>query len=83
VVVTAPDELRRRLAALPKRQLARKAARLRPPPAGVSDVLGRIARRIESLSAEIAEIDRSLTSLVCALAPHLLDECGVGAVCAA
>src|SRR5436309_566630 len=64
VVVTAPDELRQRLAALSKRQLARTTARLRPRPGGVSDVLRRIARRVESLSEEIAETDRALAVLV-------------------
>jgi len=35
------------------------------------------------LSEEITEIDRDLSILVTEIAPHLLDECGVGAVCAA
>jgi transposase len=83
VIVTAPDDLRRRLASVPKRRLVRTAARLRPRPDGVTDVLRRIARRVESLSDEITEIDRSLSLIVTEIAPQLLAECGVGAVCAA
>jgi transposase len=50
---------------------------------GLCEVLRRIAKRAQSLSQEIAEIDRSLLRLVAELAPQLLAECGVGAVCAA
>jgi transposase len=83
VVVTAPDPLRTQLAPLSKRRLARKAAALRSGPDGLCDVLRRIARRAERLSDEIEEIDRSLSALVAESVPDLLDECGVGAVCAA
>jgi transposase len=83
VVVTAPDSLRHQLAPLSKRRLAERAARLRSRPDGVTDVLRRIARRVEHLSDEIAAIDQSLAALVAGTAPHLLTECGVGAVCAA
>jgi transposase len=83
VIVTAPDDLRRRLASVPKRRLVGAAARLRPRPDGVTDVLRRIARRVESLSDEITEIDRSLSLIVTEMAPQLLAECGVGAICAA
>jgi transposase len=83
VIVTAPDALRRRLAGLPKKRLVVATARLRSRPDGVTDVLRRIARRIETLSLEIGEIDRTLCRLVSDMAPQLLDECGVGAVCAA
>ncbi len=83
VIVTAPDDLRRRLDRIPRKQLVATAARLRPRPDGVTDVLRRIARRIQALAAEIREIHRSLLRLVSELAPSLLAECGVGAVCAA
>ena len=83
LVVTAPDPLRHRLAALSKHQLARKAALLRSGSGAAADVLRRIARRVQRLSEEITEIDRDLTILVTEIAPHLLTECGVGAVCAA
>ena len=49
----------------------------------MAGVLRRIARRAECLSEKIAEIDRTLSTLVAEIAPQLLDECGVGAVCAA
>jgi transposase len=39
--------------------------------------------RASCLSREIAEIDHSLLQLITQLAPQLLAECGVGAVCAA
>lgn len=83
VIVTAPDDLRHRLDGVPKKQLVPTAARLRPSPDGVTDVLRRIARRAQALSVEITEIDRSLLRLVSEHAPTLLAECGVGAVCAA
>lgn len=83
LVVTAPDPLRRQLAPLSKRRLVKKAARLRSRPDGTADVLRRIGRRAEHLSSEIAEIDQRLSILVAELAPQLLAECGVGAVCAA
>jgi transposase len=81
LVVTAPDPLRQRLASLSKKRLAEQSTRLRPGPLG--DVLRRIARRIERLSDEIAEVDRQLALLIAQIAPSLLAECGVGAVCAA
>jgi transposase len=45
--------------------------------------LGRIARRAERLSEEITEIDRAPSTLVAEIAPQLLEERGVGTVCAA
>jgi transposase len=81
LVITAPDPLRQQLAALSKQRLAKTAARLRP--GDEADVLRRIGRRVEHLSQEIAEIDRGLAVIVAETAPHLLSECGVGAVCAA
>ena len=74
LVVTAPDPLRHRLAALSKHQLARKAALLRSGSGAAGDVLRRIARRVERLFEEITEIDRDLSILVTEIAPHLLDE---------
>jgi transposase len=81
LVVTAPDPLRRQLAPLSKHRLARRQLDFQPSP--VADVLRRIARRAERLSDEIAEIDRDLAVIIAETAPHLLSECGVGAVCAA
>ena len=83
LVVTAPDALRERLSGLSKPRLVKTAARLQSSADGVCEVLRRIAKRAQSLSQEIAEIDRSLLRLVANLAPQLLAECGVGAVCGA
>jgi transposase len=83
LIVTAPDDLRGRLAGVGKRRLVGTMARLRPQPGGASRALRRLARRIQALDAEIGEIDHELGTLVSRLAPDLLDECGVGAVCAA
>jgi transposase len=83
VIVTMPDDQRQRLGSVPKRQLVTTAARLRPSRDGASDVARRIARRIQHLTSEFQDIDQQLGSLVADLAPELLDECGVGAVCAA
>jgi transposase len=82
-IMTAPAELRQRLDGVPKRRLVMTVARLRPRPDGVTQVLRRIARRIQLLSSEITEIDQTLDHLVAATAPDLLTECGVGPVCAA
>jgi transposase len=82
VIVTLPDDQRRRLAAVPKRQLVRTVAGLRRRPDGTTDALRRIAQRIQLLSGEVAEIDKELDRLVSNTAPGLLAECGVGPVCA-
>ena len=83
VIVTMPDDQRQRLSSVPKRQLVMTAARLRASRDGAGDVARRIARRIQHLTSEIQDIDQQLRSLVADLALELLDECGVGAVCAA
>jgi transposase len=82
LVVTAPDALRERLRGLSNARLIKTAAALRSRD-GVCEVLRRVAQRAQYLSSEIAEIDRSLRRLTSELAPGLLAECGVGAVCAA
>jgi transposase len=83
LIVTAPDALRERLSGLSQPRLVTTAARLQVSADGVGEVLRRIAKRAQSLSQEIVEIERSLQRLVAELAPHLLTECGVGVVCAA
>jgi transposase len=83
VIVTLPDDLRRRLTAVPKKHLVETVARLRSRPDGATDALRRIAQRIQLLSQELSEIDLELTRLVSQTAPDLLAECGVGPVCAA
>jgi transposase len=68
------------LGALSGDPLARAATRLRPS-ADVAN--GVVRRRVERLSTEVAEAERALAELVAGLAPRLLEECGVGPVCAA
>ncbi len=86
VLVTAPERLRSRLRGHCSEQLARAAARLRPGQAEqavVRGVLRRLGRRVLSLDTELAELERELETIVSTLVPELLEECGVGPVCAA
>jgi transposase len=46
-------------------------------------VVRRLARRIRDLEAELSALDAQLAEVVARRAPQLLQECGVGAVCAA
>ena len=86
IVVTGPAELRERLKGLPGDKLARRCLRLHS--GNESDqtlvsVLRRLARRAVMLSAELDELAAELERIVSLLAPELLNECGVGPVCAA
>jgi transposase len=83
LVVTAPEHVRERLGTLSGERLARTAARLRPRPDITNAVLRRLGGRVERLSQELAEIERSLAALLGELAPDLLSERGVGPVCGA
>jgi transposase len=83
VLVTAPENVRERLDGLSGERLAGAAARLRPHPDVVIGVLRRLGKRVERLSQELAETERKLAALVAEVAPDLLEECGVGPVCAA
>jgi transposase len=86
VLVTAPERLRSRLRGHDSEQLARAAVRLRQGQAEqavVRGVLRRLGRRVLSLDAELAQLECELNSIVSALVPELLEECGVGPVCAA
>ena len=83
VLVTAPDQVRARLGALSGERLAHAAARLRPSSEVINGVLRRLGRRAKRLSREVAEAERALAALVAEAAPALLEECGVGPVCAA
>jgi len=85
-LVTAPERLRARLGGLAGEQLARALLRLRRgdgEQAVLRGVLRRLARRVQSLDTEIAELERELEEIVAGLTPELLEECGVGTVCAA
>jgi transposase len=83
VLLTAPEHVRGRLQALSGERLAREPARLRAHPDIVIGVLRRLGRRVERLSKELAETEQRLAALVAEVAPDLLEECGVGPVCAA
>jgi transposase len=83
LLVTAPDHTRERLGALSGERLARAAARLRPSNEVINGVLRRLGRRVERLSRDVAEAERALAALIADVAPDLLEECGVGPVCAA
>jgi transposase len=89
VIVTAPERLREQLRELPAGRLVQRCGRLRrsrPQPAdelAARLVLRSLARRIETATAEAAELEREILAHVQALAPTLLDEPGVGPVVAA
>lgn len=84
VIITLPDELRRRLAEGTSKQLPSRVSRIRSgAPSPTLDALRRIARRIQHLDQEIAIIHGELYHLVSQVAPDLLAECGVGPICAA
>ena len=87
LVVTAPDELRARLRALPLAELVRIAAAFRPvrtgtalgtPLAAAKLALKGLAVRYRQLSAEIDALDVHLSQLVAAAAPELVAVKGVG-----
>lgn len=86
VIVTAPDAVQGRFRGLDGKQAAKQAARLRSrtdEAAVTVSVLRRIAQRAQQLGSEIDELDRQLETIVDELVPELLQECGVGPVCAA
>jgi transposase len=84
LVVTAPDDLRARLRGLTTTALISQAAGLRPG-AGNDTVrhatktaIVALARRVQTINAEIDALDRQLDRLVRMTAPQLLDVYGVG-----
>jgi transposase len=83
LVVTAPDALRERLSGLSSARLVKTAAALRPSGEDAAAVLRRTAKRAEMLARELAAISRALLTIVREIAAWLLNERGVGAVCAA
>jgi transposase len=84
LLVTGPAELREQLRPLDTAALVEACARLRPagelgdPAAAVQTALHRLATRIHTLNAEIAQADRELAPLVAAAAPRLVKLMGVG-----
>lgn len=86
VIVTASDAVQDRFRGLDGKQAAKQAARLRSrtdETAVTVSVLRRIALRAQQLGSEIDEIDDQLKTITSRLVPELLQECGVGPVCAA
>lgn len=84
LLVSAPAVLREQTAGLDRAALIRTLARLRPgadltgPLAATRTALRRLARRHQTLDAEIAELDADIAPLVARAAPALLDLFGVG-----
>jgi transposase len=89
LAVTAPPPLRARLAGRNRARLAVTAARLRARASddleqrALIEVIRRLGARANALADELAASERSIDELVRAVAPDLLDECGVGPICAA
>jgi transposase len=86
VLVSAPERLRVRLGALRGARLAQAARALRcggGEERVLVGVLRRLGRRVQQLEAELAELEAELEAIVSELVPELLEECGVGPVCAA
>jgi len=82
--VTAPEELRHRLRGLSTKRLVSVAARFRPGddprdvPTATKFALRSVARRYETLSEEIDELDEHLDRLVAQVAPELVALPGIG-----
>jgi len=87
LIVTAPVELRQDLRGLTTNKLVARCAAFRPcgdPELAATKTAMRIlARRIRSLDDELKIIDRQLAVMCRKVAPQLLDQFGVGPVCAA
>ncbi|MGA7416600.1 MAG: IS110 family transposase [Acidimicrobiales bacterium] len=89
LVVAAPESLRSRFRSKTSYSVVRIAARLRVSAQldletkTTIDVLRSLARRVLELEEETHAHERSLTEIVKAWHPELLDECGVGPVVAA
>ncbi|HEX3795066.1 MAG TPA: IS110 family transposase [Acidimicrobiales bacterium] len=84
LIITAPDQLRSRLKGLTVIALVNEAARLRPSKAGDAVTaahkasLCSLAKRIQGLEEEIAELDQRIEALLVVTAPELLSRFGVG-----
>jgi transposase len=83
LVSTAPAELRERLRALSITQLVKTCAALRPATDHTVDTMTKVAlrtlaRRVQYLDEEVAELDARRTALVQQTAPELLRAFGVG-----
>ena len=89
LIVSAPVDLRDQLRGLTTAAQVAKCAAFRLPAAPLDELtatkqaLRSLARRIKTLTAEAADLQTSIRWLVEAVAPHLLDQPGVGPVTAA
>ena len=89
LVVTAPVDLRDQLRSLTTTALVANcsAFRLRLAPinehTATKQALRSLARRIHALTTEIKDLKASIAELVTTVAPHLLDQPGVGPITAA
>ena len=89
LLVTAPIDLRDQLRGLTTTALVNKCLRFRTGPQPINELtatkqaLRSAARRIRALTTEIAELKTSIAELVAAVAPHLLDQPGIGPITAA
>lgn len=83
LVVTAPEELREDLRGLPGPRLVRTCASFRPgeltdPVGATKTALRSLARRHQTLSAEVRELDRELCRLTAKACPSLVGIFGAG-----
>jgi transposase len=89
LVVSAPEDLRRRLRRLGAMSLLLRCAALRPPRgadpalAATASALRALARRALAATDEARQHERDIAQCVRAVAPQLLSELGVGPVSAA
>lgn len=83
LVLTAPEPIRAELRPLNTKQRAARCAHWRPadtidPASATKRALRHLARRWETLTTEIRELDRDLTRITTAAAPRLLAQHGIG-----
>lgn len=81
LVVTAPEPLHSRLRELEGERLVLACLRLRASEEETRvlvAVLRRLARRVQWLDRELAEVERELEAIVSALVPEIVAECGAG-----
>ena len=89
LLVTAPVDLRDQLRGLTTPALVAKCAafRLRSGPitelTATKQALRSLARRIRALTTETQDLKASIVELVASVAPHLLDQPGIGPITAA
>jgi transposase len=89
LIITAPEPLRSELRPLTRTRLLKRLTAVRPTRhidvelRGALYALRSLARRIEQLTAEERDLESEIATLTQELAPHLLDEPGVGTLAAA